>query len=74
MYKFHLQCQNCGEQFNVELKYMIKKDYIYCPNCSNVLPEEAFKHAKSAAIALEEYKKAEMGNCNEFEHFVLTIE
>ena len=74
MYKFHFQCQNCGEQFNVELKYMLKKDSIYCQNCSSELPEESFKHAKSAAIALDGYDKAEKGSNSEPEHFVLTIE
>lgn len=74
MYTFHFKCQTCNEQFNVEFKYMLKKDSIICPNCSNSLPEESFSHVKSIATALEEYGKAEMGRDNEFKHFVLTIQ
>lgn len=74
MRKFGFTCQNCNEQFNVDFEYMLKKESLVCPNCSNSLPEESFSHVKSIATALEEYGKAEMGRDNEFKHFVLTIQ
>lgn len=74
MYTFNFKCQHCCEQFNIHFKYMLKKESIICPNCSNALPEESFKHLKAVANSLEEYGKLEMDKCNEMKHFVLTIQ
>lgn len=73
MYTFNFRCCRCGEQFNVQFKYMLKKDSIVCPNCSNSLPEDAFHHIKAVATSLEEYGKIELGKDNEFKHFEITI-
>lgn len=71
MNTFHFQCTNCEEQFNVQLRYLSKKDSIVCPNCSSVLPDDAFKHLKSAANSLYEYQKRSK---NDPDCFVLTIQ
>jgi len=74
MYKFHFYCQQCNEEFNVELNYMLKKESIVCPNCSNTLPEDVFCHLKSVVTSLDEYRKAEINQSGEAKHFSLTIQ
>ncbi len=74
MYTFHFKCQTCNEEFNVQFRYMLKKESIICPNCSNTLPDESFKHLKAVATSLEEYGKAEMGRDSEFKHFNFSIQ
>lgn len=74
MYDFVFKCRKCNEQFKVQFKYMLKKDSIICPNCSNTLPQESFCHIKAVATALEEYGNAEMGRDNEFKHFDFSIQ
>ena len=74
MYNFYFKCQNCSEEFNVQFKYMLKKESVVYPNCSNTLPEEAFKYIKAVATSLEEYGKAEMRGDSKFKHFNFSIQ
>lgn len=71
MNKFHFQCEMCGEQFNVQLRYLLNKDSIVCPNCSASLSDDSFKYLKSAANSLYEYQKRSK---NDPDCFVLTIQ
>lgn len=74
MYDFNFKCQKCGEQFRVQFRYMLQKENIVCPNCSNTFPEESFRHIKAVATSLEEYGKLEMGSGNKLKHFNLSIQ
>lgn len=75
MEKFHFTCKNCGEQFNVEFEYMPKKEVLTCPNCSNTLPDDSFKHLKTVVTSLKEYDKSKVHNHKENEnHFDVTIQ
>lgn len=74
MYDFNFKCRKCNGQFKVQFRYMIQKDSITCPNCSNTLPEDAFRHVKVVATSLEEYGKLELDKRNEFKHFDLSIQ
>ncbi len=73
MFTFNFTCQRCQEQFNVQFKYMLQKENIVCPNCSNILPETSFCHIKAVAAALKEYGEAEMDR-NKMKHFTFTIQ
>ncbi len=55
MYTF--TCNKCLESFNVQSKYLVQKERLICPNCSNQLPDNVFEKLKSAAQALNEYDK-----------------
>lgn len=71
MKTFHFLCNNCQEQFNVQMKYLLKKDSIVCPNCSIALPDDTFKHLKSVASSLDEYQKCSKDGPD---YFILTIQ
>lgn len=74
MDKYKFKCQACGNEFYVDSEYMIKKESLVCPNCSNTLSEKAFNHLKNAAISLEEYRKCGMDDNLSPNHFELTIQ
>ena len=70
MTKFHFLCGKCEEQFNVEFEYLLEKEHVSCPNCSNTLSDDALKHLKTIAISLKEYEKI----CEEQKgYFTMTI-
>lgn len=74
MQKFNFKCQNCNEQFNVGFEYMLKKESLVCPNCSNTLPNNVFKHLKTIAKSIEEYEENSLDNHeNNLNHFDMTI-
>lgn len=70
MTKFSFSCGKCEEQFNVEFGYLLEKEHVCCPNCSNTISDDALKHLKTIATSLKEYEKI----CEEHrEHFTMTI-
>ena len=74
MHKFSFMCQTCNEQFNVDFEYMLKKDSLVCPNCSNTLPDDVFKHLITITKSIEEYEASGMNNHRENpNHFAMTI-
>ncbi len=74
MYDFVFKCRKCKEQFKVQFRYMLQKESIVCPNCSNAFPEDAFRHVKAVATSLKEYGEIELDKNNEFKHFDLSIQ
>lgn len=74
MYDFNFKCRKCGEQFKVQFGYMLQKENIICPNCSNTFPEDSFRHIKAVVTSLEEYGKIELDKHNDFKHFDLSIQ
>ncbi len=74
MEKYCFTCQTCGNQFYVEPEYMLKRDSLVCPSCSNTLPDEVFQHLKNAAISLEEYRKCGLNDKLSSNYFQLTIQ
>ncbi len=74
MYDFVFKCRKCKEQFKVQFRYMLQKEGIVCPNCSNTFPEDAFHHVKAIATSLEKYGELELDKNNEFKHFYLSIQ
>ncbi len=74
MNKFEFKCQSCNEQFNVGFEYMLKKESLVCPNCSNTLPDDVFKHLITITKSIEEYEASGMNNHRENpNHFAMTI-
>lgn len=74
MHKFSFTCHTCSEQFNVEFKYILNKDSLVCPNCSNTLPDDAFQKLKTIVTSLTEYEQSGVHNCMEkANHFAVTI-
>lgn len=57
MTRFSFMCNECEEKFNVEFRYLLEKEHISCPNCSNTLSDDALKHLKTIATSLNEYEK-----------------
>lgn len=57
MNRFSFSCGKCSEQFNVEFGYLLEKEHVCCPNCSNTLPDDALKHLKTIVTSLNEYEK-----------------
>lgn len=62
MQKFNFICGKCEEQFNVYFDYLIKKENLVCPNCSNIIHDDSFKYLKTIAESIKEYKKTCDGN------------
>lgn len=74
MDKFSFMCQNCNEQFNVDFEYMLKKDSLVCPNCSNTLSDDTFQHLITIAKSIKEYEASGLErNIEKPNHFAMTI-
>lgn len=70
MNRFSFSCGICGEQFNVEFGYLLEKEHVSCPNCSNTLSDDALNHLKTIVKSLNEYEKI----CDEQRgYFAITI-
>lgn len=74
MERFKFTCNECEEQFSVEFKYMLKKEALVCPNCSNTLSDDALQHLKTIVSSIEEYEKIGADKCAEHsKHFFMTL-
>ncbi|MDE7323149.1 MAG: hypothetical protein K2N73_10585 [Lachnospiraceae bacterium] len=76
MRTYNFQCCDCNEKFNVESRYLVKKENLVCPNCSAKLSDDIFEKLKTAAITLEEYDKnhPDVTMDENAKHFILNIQ
>jgi len=54
---FNFKCGTCAETFNVEFKYLLNKECLICPNCSNTLTDNNFQKIKGATQLLHSYNE-----------------
>lgn len=71
MHDFNFKCMRCSAVFKVQLKYMIAKDSLVCPNCGDKLPDNVFEKLKTVADSLKEYEESQNENQP---HFQVTIQ
>ncbi len=76
MRKYHFQCLNCGEGFNVRSEFLVEKDSLVCPNCSAKLPDSTFELLKKAATSLRDYdsKNPDAQRSENYNYFSVSIQ
>lgn len=49
--KVKFKCPKCSEFFNVQTKYLLQKDKVFCPSCDYEIPEPVLSGIKDSIQA-----------------------